>query len=257
MKTKKHKFLLEPILNSELLLVNNAKKLKKNPGLLHEANLVQIEQYREEYAALDARSEAGEKGLQKLKRDCRNQLRDLSYVTYTDRDTNLFGSMIITMAERIVTRSQFSGYTFTDEMQSLGVQHILLYSHGFDPYIQSKITGQYVSAFAYLSTIIFNACIATINKFNLEQRKSKDAFLENQKHIHKAPNTSTIGPEYSAVERTIKIASIDPGGLIDKIKAITINEETQFIIPLGYKITKIDYDYILKYSYNISIKRDA
>ncbi len=163
--------------------------------------------------------------------------------------------MISEMAERIVTRPQFSGYTFTDEMKSLGIQHILLYTWKFDPYIQSKLSGQYVSAFGYISTIMFNAAVATINRFHNEQKKAKDSFLEHQKLVHRDPNTSTYGPDHSKVERSIKLMNISPGGLITKIKEITINEETQFIIPKDYKITPKDYDYVLKYSYNLSIVR--
>jgi accessory gene regulator protein AgrB len=56
-------------------------------------------------------------------------------------------------------------------------------------------------------------------------------------------------------ENTITIAEIEPGELINKVKAVTIHEETIFIIPENYKITERDYQYILKYEYNISIQR--
>ena len=248
-------YLLEPILNSELILVNNAKKLKKNPSLLNEKHLPEIEQLRDEYVRLESLTDSGEKGHQSAKRKVRDRLRDLSYVTYTDRDTNLFGQMITTMTQKIVTRPQFSGYTIKDEMQSLAIQHILLYSHKFDPYRQSDITGQYISAFAYISTIIFNACIATINKFNKEQEKAKADFLEHQKLIHRDPNQSTIGPEFENPQRSVHLPNLKQDELYSTIKSMTITEATEFFIPEDYKISEKELNFILKYEHNISIRR--
>lgn len=248
-------YLLEPVLNSELILVNNAKKLKDNPELLNEQHLPRIEELRERYVELEGYTDAGEKGLQSTKRAVRDELRDISYVTYTDRDTNLFGQMITTMTQKIVTRPQFSGYTIKEEMQSLAIQHILLYSYKFDPYRQSEITGQFISAFAYISTIIFNACIATINKFNKEQEKAKTDFLERQKLIHRDPNASTIGPDFEEVNRSIKFPKMKQGELLSTIKSFTITEATEFWIPDDYKISEKELDFVLKYVHNISIRR--
>jgi hypothetical protein len=247
-------YLLEPILNSELILVNNAKKLKENPELLNEEHLQEIEELRQKFIELDRRSN-DEKGLQKEMRQVRDQLRDLSYQTYTDRDTELFGRMITKIAQGIVSRPQFSNYTFKDEMMSLGIQYVLLYSGKFDPYKTSKYTGQLVSAFAYISTIIFSGCIATINKFKNEQLKAKEDFLETQKLIHRDPNQSTYGPEFENANRKIKLPTLQPGELYKKFHEITINEATEFWIPTDYKITQKEIDFVEKYIHNISIRR--
>lgn len=249
-------YLLEPILNSELILVNNAKILQKNKEVLHEQHLPRIHELREMFIALEDRTNQGEKGLQKEKRIVRDELRDLSFETYTPRDNHLFGQMIYTIVQKIATRPQFSGYTFLDEMKALAIQHILLYTHKFDPYRQSEITGQYASAFAYISTICFNAFIATINKFNKDQSKAKEEFLERQKLIHRDPNCSTYGPDYTESTRTVRFVRLEPEALIVNIKSITITEETKFIIPKDYKITDKDYDFITKYEYNISVVRE-
>ncbi len=140
-------------------------------------------------------------------------------------------------------------------MESLAIQHILLYTWKFNPYIQSKLTGQLVSAFGYISTICFNASVQTILKFQKDQKKAKEEFLEHEKLIHRDPNVSTWGPEHSEVTRVIKLVSLEPEELLYRIKELTIREETKFLIPESYKITSKDYDYILKYSYNISIER--
>lgn len=249
-------YLLEPILNSELILINNAKRLLKDSSLLQEKDLLRINELREMFIELEGRTDQGEKGLQKEKRIVRDELRDLSYRTFTARDNHLFGQMIYTIVQKIATRPQFSGYTFLDEMKSLAIQHILLYTWKFNPYRQSEITGQYASAFAYISTICFNAFIATINKFNKDQGKAKEEFLERQKLIHRDPNVSTYGPEYTESTRTVKFATLEEEGLIKIIKSMTITEETKFIIPNDYKITDKDYEFITKYEYNISVVRE-
>jgi len=251
-KKTKHKFLLEPILSSELILVNNAKLLKADPSLLNETNLQEIQELREEFANLE---EMDQDGLQKEKRTIRDRIKDLSAVTYTNRDTNLFGQMITTMAQKIVTRPQFSNYTFKDEMQSLAIQHILLYTWKFDPYKKSDITGQYINAFAYISTIIFNACIATINSFNKEQTKAKEGFLEHQKLIHRDTNTSTYGPDFEDAKNKIQLDNLVQDELLATMKSITIHEATEFWIPKDYKISPKEMDYVLKYEHNISIRR--
>ncbi len=253
--TSKHHYLLEPILSSELQLVNNSKLLKKDPSLRNEEHLSRIDKLRKEYIKLSEKSDSGETGLQKDKRDVRDELRILSSKTFTPRDNDLFGRMITTLAAGVVSRPQFSGYSFTSDMQSLAIQHILLYSHGFKPFTQSVLTGQYVSAFGYISTICFNAAVATINKWKKEQQKAKDDWLERGKLIHRDPNVSTWGEDHSEASRVIKLVSLDEGELITKIKEITINEETRILIPEDYKITEKDYSFVLKYSYNLSIER--
>ena len=251
------KYLLEPVLSSELILVRNSKKLKEDPSLLHESNLAKIEELREEFYQLDLLSVSGQKGLQKQKRQVRDEITDLSSETFTPRDNNLFGLMISNMADKILSRPQFSNYTYKDEMKSLALQHILSYCWNFDPYRVSKITNQPISAFAYISTIIFNACIATINKQKKEQTKSKESFLEHQKLIHRDSNKSTIGADFedAKIKYDLPNLSLTENSLLAEIKSHTITEATEFWIPEEYKISDKELDFILKYVHNISVRR--
>lgn len=236
-------------------MINNAKLLKKDASLLNESHLEEIELLRYEFINLEKLTDDGATGLQKQKRIIRDRIRDLSVATYTDRNTDIFGNMITLIVNKIASRPQFSNYTFIDEMKSLAVEHILKYTWRFDPYRQSLISGQYASAFAYISTIAFNAFIATINSFNKEQSKAKEQFLEKQKLIHREPNTSTYGPDHSVVERTIKLPVLDKDGLWELLKHTTIKEETEILIPKDYKITEREMNFVHKYEYNISILR--
>jgi len=248
-------YLSEPILNSELVLINNAKLLENDENLYNDVYLEKIDKLRQDFINLEKKSNNGEYGLQKEKRLIRDELRDLSKKTYINRDTRLFGDMITMIVNRIASRPQFSNYTFVNEMKSLAIEHILLYTYKFDPYRQSKISGQYASAFAYISTIAFNAFIATINNFNKEQKKAKEQFLERQKLIHKEPNTSTYGPDHSDVEEVIELPDLKDNDLYNTLKHMTILKETKFLIPKNYKIDEKTYNFITKYEYNISIGR--
>ena len=248
-------YIAEPVLNSELVMINNSKLLQKDQSLFNEEYIPKIETLRNEFIRLESLTDNGATGLQKQKRVIRDEIRDLSVKTYTNRDNNIFGSMITLIVDKIASRPQFSNYTFITEMKSLAIEHILKYTYKFDPYRQSLISGQYASAFAYISTIAFHAFIATINRFNKEQSKAKEAWIQKNKLIHREPNVSTYGPDHSEIERTIKLPHLKEHELYNFIKHTTINEETEIWIPTEYKIDIKTYDFILKYEYNLSIRR--
>ena len=242
-------YTLEPVLSSELILVNNSKKLKEDPSLLND-NLQEVNRLKDEFIHL-SQSE----GLQKEKRRVRDELTDASTITFMPNDGNDFAEMIIRMTEGVVSRPQFSGYSFKEEMKSLAIQHILLYTNKFDPYRTSNITGARVNAFAYISQIIFNACIATINNFNRDQKKAKDNFLETQKLIHRDPNASTIGAEFENANRRVHLPNLKEGELLKLFHKDTITEATEYWVPTDYKISDKELAFCLEYVHNISIRR--
>jgi hypothetical protein len=236
---------------SELILINNLQKLKDNPELYNDAFLEELTDLRQQAIAYET---SKEKGLQAKKREIRQKIRELSDQTYIYRDTNLFGEMISTMADRILTRPQFSGYTFKEDMKSLGIEYVLKYSNNFDPYKTSKLSGQAVSAFAYISTIIFNGILQVINSFNKEQKKMKAQITEHQKLIYSDPTESTIIPEFEDIKhKDVELYNVQKDELLKEMKKYTIHEPIRFIIPLDYIITEKDYNYIIKYP--IAIKR--
>lgn len=239
-------YISEPTINSELLLFNNSKKLEKNRALFCDKHLDEIIKLRAEYEKLDQDDSSG---LQKTKRDIRNRIRDLSFKTYVDRDSNIFGGMIVIIMDKILTRPNFSGYSYKDEMKSLATEHILKYTYKFDTYRQSKISGQYISAFTYISTIVFNAFVATINKQNEEYKKAKTEFMETQKLIHRDTNNSTYNPDEE--NQTFKIVNLNhlKGRLIDEIKKIVFDTDNiDIIYPDTYTIDMNEYDEIMKYN---------
>ena len=214
-------YLYESILMSELILFNNLQKLKQDKSLYNSANLQELEKLREKAVELEISTE---KGLQKQKREIRNKIRDLSSSIYVYRDDNNFGIMISAMADRILTRPQFSNYTFKEDMKGLGIEYVLKYCNNFDPYKTSKLSGQPVSAFAYISTIIFNGIIQVINAFNKEREKMKAQIQERQKMYHRDPNKSTYYPEFEDIKyKEIYLTYDDLSkGLLKEMKKYTI-----------------------------------
>ena len=241
----KKSYILEPVINSELILRNNSKKLLVDPSLYNNDHIDEIEELRNEYKILDSDSS---KGLQKQKRDIRNRIRDLSTITFVDRDQDIFGAMITQIMDNLLTRPNFSGYSYKNDMKSLATEHIVKYTTKFDSYRQSEITGQYASAFTYITTIAFNAYVACINKNNKELLKAKEDFIETQKLIHRDANKSTIGNDYSEIEKTVKLNHIDTT-LLEHIKMIPLDVSDILVqYPHKYKITIEEYKQITEYT---------
>ena len=256
-KEQRPPYLSEPILNSELTLIKNSALLKENPSLFCDTYIGRIQKLRDDFVRIENlklnkdTKEVGQTAKMKVIRD---EIRELSLKTFIPRDNNLFGMMAMAISTGVTSRRQFSGYSFRDEMVSLSNEYILKYAHNFDTNHISPTSGQAASAFAYCTTIAVNACIQVINKWNKNNTKAKEAFLEHQKLIHPDPNRSTIGPSFSAATRTVQFPGLDHG-LKGKIRNLSIKEETDIWIPCDYKITPEDYEFIKKYEYNLSIRR--
>lgn len=69
------------------------------------------------------------------------------------------GEIFMDLVENYATKSNFSGYTYLDEMKSRAIFFLLKYSKSFNPDKSSN-------AFAYCTQIVKNAFIQVINKEN-------------------------------------------------------------------------------------------
>jgi DNA-directed RNA polymerase specialized sigma subunit len=78
------------------------------------------------------------------------------------------GECILKIATKLATKSNFSGYTYKDEMISDGIENCILYLKNFDP---EKST----NAFAYITQIIYFAFIRRIDK----EKKQRYILLKN------------------------------------------------------------------------------
>lgn len=93
-----------------------------------------------------------------------------------------FGSIVLLMIKKILTKSQFSGYTYKDEFYSDATYKILKYLGNFNHKMISKRSGEPVNAFAYLTQIIHNSILFVINVKKKDQenvqKQAKLNFLE-------------------------------------------------------------------------------
>jgi hypothetical protein len=82
--------------------------------------------------------------------------------------TNKFGGMIMLLLQRIASKSNFSGYSWREEFYGDATEKIFKYLHNFNPDLISKISGEPVKAFAYLTQIATMSFLSIINKYNDE-----------------------------------------------------------------------------------------
>lgn len=117
----------------------------------------------------------------KVLNDLKNTIIRKSEVTCIDnRNYELFGIYIVEMVNKILTKPQFRNYSYYDDFLSDSVYKILKYIDNFDHKKISKITGQPVDSFSYISQTIHNAIIFIINK-----NKKYNNFISSQMMIEK------------------------------------------------------------------------
>ena len=111
-----------------------------------------------------------------IKSKLKEKIVSLSERTQVDkRSYERFGQIILLMIKNILTKPQFSGYTYKDDFYSDAVYKILKYLDNFDHELISERTGLNVNAFAYISQIIHNSILFIINtkKKELENHKKQ------------------------------------------------------------------------------------
>ena len=120
--------------------------------------------------------------LKRIKNRLKNQILNKSTLVPIDSASyELFGRDVMLIVERIITKSQFRGYSYHDEFKSDACYKVLKYIDNFDYTKVSAITKQPVSAFSYISTIIHNSFINIINK-----ETETNEFIQKQVLMQKA-----------------------------------------------------------------------
>lgn len=137
----------------------------------------------------------------------------LSEQTRVDYDSyERFGEIILLMIQKILTRPNFSGYSYQHDFYSDAVYKVLKYLHNFNHNLTSKRTGLPVNAFAYISQYIHNSIIYIIGK----HKKENDALSA----LVKSSNSS-VGP---------RVLTMDTMGSRDSFEN---NKETGEIIDIA------------------------
>lgn len=111
---------------------------------------------------------------QKALKDILSEISELENDGYSkDYSLDKFGEMVLLLLNRLLSSSNFSGYSYKSDMISDAVDKIFRYLHNFDETMISKITGKKVKVFAYLTQIARMSFIHIINVNKAENEMIK------------------------------------------------------------------------------------
>lgn len=284
-KTKriKHNYTNELELKSIIIRLNNA---TKNESLTSRTNndikniiknnkCRRYIELREKIAKFPADNVQHSQRLREFNKSLKSRIIKLSEDTEIDSKTyERFGEIILLMIKHILTKPNFSGYTYSDEFYSDAVFKITKYIHNFDHTKISDKTGVSVNAFAYVSQIIHNAIVYIINVKNKEIEKNRHKVLMetldeeyNMKYINvHVDNRSQFYPEADILnEETVHIVSITNDNefplfshIVEIVESIDMKilDRLNIIYPLDYTISYDEYNKIAEVmNSKISISR--
>lgn len=141
------------------------------------------------------------------------------------------------MVDRILTKPQFSGYTYDDEFHSDAQFKVFKYITNFDHTKISKISGEYVNAFAYTTQIIHNSIIYVISTNKKHQERIKQEYKRQQLiFAADAPGIKT-----NLIQDTL----LNPDEPVSKIKVSKFYyNKTDFYPKLTEDLEKLDFSKI-------------
>jgi hypothetical protein len=190
---QKHDYTSELELKSLLIRVKN-RKIKLGLPQKHNSK---INRYIKTYVKLHRTKYAEVEKIQRkkqLKYKIKQQIISLSEQTEIDTFSHEnFGSIILLMIKSILTKPNFSGYTYKTDFYSDAIHKILKYLHNFDHTLISERSGINVNAFAYISQIIHNSIVFIINTKKKELIRMQDQFsTEIMDHNLNIPNYNRV-----------------------------------------------------------------
>lgn len=107
--------------------------------------------------------------------------RELIKYKQTGIPSERLGELFYLHTERYASALSFKNYTYLDEMKAQAMFFLLKYSKSFNPDYAKKY-GKKVNAFAYCTTIIYNAFIQVIRR-EKKNSKLKDKIIQVFKNI--------------------------------------------------------------------------
>lgn len=205
---------------------------------------------------------------QKYKRILRNYIIKISERTIIDKNSyERFGELVLLIIKNILKKPKFSGYTYRDEFYSDSTDKIFRYIKNFNHNLISKITGQPVNAFSYISQYVHNSILFIINTQKAEAEaiqnfiNSYNAEISEESNVSKYENTSK---EYIKEFTKIKSKLItEIKNELDNLHQKNLGEYADFIFiyPSDYKIDLEEYKEIIKLRENIkstiTVKRNS
>lgn len=267
-KRIKHSYVTELELKSLLIRVKN-RDLKKEKSQKYNSI---INKYTKIHTKLNnLRYEKTSYKIQKKKiiiKHLKTRIIELSEQTEIDKISHeRFGKVILLMIKHILTKPNFSGYTYVTEFYSDAIHKILKYLHNFDHKLISERSGFEVNAFAYISQIIHNSIIFIINQKKKELTEiDKQVSLEiseNQLLVqdHRKFNHSTFNDHELENVKKYKISIEDAqNNFIKAIKSkiekhgeIKKNERIEIFYPKCHSFSLKEYDELRPFLKHISI----
>lgn len=193
----------------------------------------------------------------------RDLIIELSRKTQVDAKSHeRFGEIVLLMIRKILTKPNYSGYSWSDEFYSNACYRVFKYIHNFDCDKKSDRTGNSVSAFSYITQIIMMSIIEVINKNNKVQKE-----LEKLSSMHDADlglfpssqNESTLNT-FEDIEETEIIIDYEFKKLVNEIeKYANEYKNLKIYYPKDYLIGFDEYSEIEKilkaHKGNISISK--
>ena len=184
----------------------------------------------------------------KLSKDpeLKQRILKLSSETRIDKESHeKFGEIILLMIKKILTKPNFSGYSWVDEFYSTSCYRVLKYLHNFDYTKKSERTGQEVSAFSYITQIIMMSILETINRNN-KLSKDLEGYTEKLSRgfdIYKeSKNQSKIEEEKpECIEHFIDYEFKSLPAVIREVIREHKGKEIRIYYPKDYRITYDEY----------------
>lgn len=230
MKRKVHNYTSNLEVTSLLIRIKNSRNTEKNFDASVEANK-RINKYILWHTSLSDKSYANNPEMTAKKRHLMDMLKEkvikMSEETSADNYSyNKFGSIILLMTKKILTKPQFSGYSYKDAFFSDSTYKILKYLGNFDHTLISKRSGEPVNAFAYLTQIIHNSIIFVISSHKKDQehiqKQTQLAYFDTNPAIKGAHNMyirerfKELPPENAC--KHVFYSSIDGSKVLNEIK---------------------------------------
>lgn len=246
-KRRKHNYTSELELKSLLIRIKNDRS-----GIGTSEYNSRINKYIKWHTRINAEKYEDAAKKTRLKAKLKSAIIDLSEKTSVDQTTyERFGQVILLMVKNILTKPQFSGYTYKDDFYSDAVYKILKYLHNFDHKLISQRTNQPVNSFAYISQIIHNSIIFIINTKKKDNDNLKhQVAMANLDHNLQVRNYELVKHDNDENKQEIDVKIVNlktvDGNLVEEIKRVQeyMNKYDRIEIqyPADYAITIDEYN---------------
>lgn len=181
---------------------------------------------------------------QKHKRALRENIVKISIRNIIDKSGyERFGEMILLIIKNILKKPKFSGYTYRDEFYSDSTDKIIRYLKNFNHKLISKITGQQVNAFSYLSQYVHNSIVHIINTKNEEKEQIEMYVNTYNENLTLIFNESSYTPQEKELQTEfLEIKESLYADILNRTEEFEKYDSVKITYPKDYKISIDEYN---------------